>query len=383
MLICAQGTRSLRLEAMEAGRQNLLGLDRAGLEAWFESRGEQRFRARQLMAWLYRRGCVSFAEMTDLARDLRERLAAEACLATPRIISREQSADGSLKWLLETDRASGVEMVYIPEQNRGTLCVSSQVGCAMDCAFCATGAQGFDRNLETAEMVAQVWLAGRLLPVREDGCPAVSNVVFMGMGEPLANYRKLVPVLRLLTDSLGFGLSKRRVTVSTSGLVPAIDRLSEDCDVALAVSLHAPEDDLRDRLVPINRRYPIAELMAACRRYVARNPHRHVTVEYVMLNGVNDSDAHARKLVRCLEGLSAKLNLIPFNPYPGAGFESSPQERVDRFREIVLRAGYMTVTRRPRGRDISAACGQLAGQVHDRMRHRLGARPGRMDAVAA
>ena len=344
--------------------------------------GEPAFRARQLMAWVYRRGETDVNAMTDLAKSLRRKLEAEACIEVPGIIREEQAADETRKWLLATGRSNGVEMVYIPEPDRGTLCVSSQVGCAMDCAFCATGGQGFNRNLSTAEIVSQVWLANRLLPPRSADRPAVSNVVFMGMGEPLANYRNLVPALKLLTDPLGFGLSKRRVTVSTSGLVPAIARLAEDCDVALAISLHAPDDGLRDRLVPINRRYPIAELMAACRRYVGRNPHRHVTIEYIMLDGVNDSDAHARKLVRCLAGLNAKVNLIPFNPFPGTEFNTSPQGRIDRFRDIVLKGGYMTVTRRTRGDDISAACGQLAGRVDNLVRHRLGERSRGMEVTA-
>lgn len=353
---------------------NLLGLDRAGLEEWFERTGERPFRARQLMGWLYRRGVADFGAMTDLAQGLRTRLAGAARAAPPAVLRDETGADGTRKWLLETGGSNAVEMVYIPEPDRGTLCVSSQVGCAMDCAFCATGAQGFNRNLETAEIVGQVWLANRLLAGRGPEQAAVTNVVFMGMGEPLANYRNLLPALRLLVDPLGFGLSKRRVTVSTSGLVPAIERLAADCDVALAVSLHAPDDVLRDKLVPINRRYPIAQLMAACRRYVGRNPHRHVTIEYVMLDAVNDSDRHARQLIRCLEGLRAKVNLIPFNPYPGARFTASSPARIDRFRELVMEGGFMTVTRRTRGEDIDAACGQLAGQVSNRVRHPLGAR---------
>ncbi len=360
---------------------NLLGLDRAGLERWFSEVGERSFRARQVMGWVYRRGVADFSGMTDLAKSLRTHLQEQATIAPPRVLSDSLSADGTRKWLLDTGAHTAVEMVYIPEADRGTLCVSSQVGCAMDCAFCATGAQGFTRNLSTSEMIGQVWLANRLLPSRAADRPAISNVVFMGMGEPLANYRNLLPALRLLVDPLGFGLSKRRVTVSTSGLVPAIDRLAQDCDVALAVSLHAPEDELRDRLVPINRRYPIAELMAACRRYLGRNPQRHVTIEYIMLDGVNDSDQHARRLVHRLKGLRAKVNLIPFNPFPGTGFRASAHARIDRFREIIMDAGFMTVTRRTRGDDIAAACGQLAGQVTDRIRHRLGART-RPEAVA-
>ncbi len=357
-----------------SARTNLLGFDQAGLQAMFAEWGEPAFRARQLMGWVYRRGIDDISAMTDLAKSLRQRLEEEACIETPRVLREEHAADDTRKWLLQTGSGTGVEMVYIPEPDRGTLCVSSQVGCAMDCAFCSTGAQGFNRNLSTAEIVSQIWLANHLLQPRGPDRPAVSNVVFMGMGEPLANYRNLVPALKLLTDPLGFGLSKRRVTVSTSGLVPAIDRLAEDCDVALAISLHAPDDDLRDELVPINKRYPIAELMAACRRYVGRNPHRHVTVEYVMLDGVNDSDGHARRLVKCLSGVNAKVNLIPFNPFPDARFAASPQERIDHFRDIVIKGGYMTVTRRTRGDDISAACGQLAGKVKNRVRHRLGER---------
>lgn len=320
--------------------------------------------------------------MSDLSKELRARLAAEAVAELPHVIGAQTSDDGTRKWLLASGASTGIEMVYIPEADRGTLCVSSQVGCAMDCAFCATGAEGFNRNLSTAEIVGQVRLANRLLPPRSSGRPAVSNVVFMGMGEPLANYRNLLPALRLLTDPLGFNLSKRRVTVSTSGLVPAMDRLGTDCDPALAISLHAPGDRLRDELVPINRRYPLADLMAACRRYAAGGEHRHVLIEYVMLDGVNDGDRQARLLARRLAGLNAKVNLIPFNPYPGARFACSTPERIARFREIVLGAGFMTVTRRTRGEDIAAACGQLAGRVENRVRHRLGERRARAELAA-
>ncbi|MGH8272985.1 MAG: 23S rRNA (adenine(2503)-C(2))-methyltransferase RlmN [Gammaproteobacteria bacterium] len=363
-------------------KRNLLELDQAGLTDWFVDRGERPFHARQLMAWLYRRDVDDFSAMSDLSKDLRARLADEAEIVMPALIGAQTGADGTRKWLLASGAGTGIEMVFIPEPDRGTLCVSSQVGCAMDCAFCATGAEGFYRNLSAAEIVGQVRLANRELPARSAERPAVSNVVFMGMGEPLANYRNLIPALHLLTDPLGFNLSKRRVTVSTSGLVPAIDRLGEDCDTALAISLHAPEDALRDELVPINRRYPIAELMAACRRYTARGAHRHVVIEYVMLDGVNDSDRHARLLARRLAGLNAKVNLIPFNPFPGARFACSPPERIARFREIVLGAGFMTVTRRTRGEDIAAACGQLAGRVENRVRHRLGERGGRAELAA-
>ncbi len=363
-------------------KPNLLGMDRAALTAWLERRGEKPFRARQLMAWMYRRGCTDFEAMTDLAKPFRAALREEAEIRLPRVTGAQESTDGTRKWLLDSGTGNGIEMVFIPEADRGTLCVSSQVGCAMDCAFCATGAQGFNRNLTSAEIVGQVWLANQLLPARNPERPAVSNVVFMGMGEPLANYRQLVPAIKLLTDPLGFNLSKRRVTVSTSGLVPAIDHLSEECDVSLAISLHAPDNALRDELVPINRRHPLEELMAACGRYIEHGSHRHVLIEYVMLDGVNDSAGHARRLVQRLAGLNAKVNLIPFNPYPGARFGCSPRARIDRFRDIVLEAGFMTVTRRTRGDDISAACGQLAGQVRNRVQHRLGARRSRVESVA-
>lgn len=339
--------------------------------------GEPAFRARQVMRWLYRQGEGDPSKMSDLPRDLRETLGEKMCIQLPTVLSDQIGSDGTRKWLLDVGSGGAIEMVYIPESERGTLCVSSQVGCAMDCAFCATGAQGFNRNLATAEIVAQAWLANQLLPPRGSGLAAVSNVVFMGMGEPLANYNNLVPALNLLTDTIGFGLSKRRVTVSTSGLVPVMDRLGCECDVALAVSLHAPNDALRNELVPINRRYPLNELMAACRRYVAVKPHRHVVIEYVMLDGVNDSVAHAKQLVKILSGLNAKVNLIPFNSFPDAHFSPSPKTRMDRFRDVVLNAGFMTITRRTRGDDIAAACGQLAGHVRNRVRHRLGMRGGR------
>lgn len=363
-------------------KPNLLGMDRVALTRWLAARGQKPFRARQLMAWMYRRDCTDFDAMTDLAKSFRADLRDAADISLPKVIGAQESTDGTRKWLLDSGTGNGTEMVFIPEADRGTLCVSSQVGCALDCAFCATGAQGFNRNLTTAEIVGQVWLANQLLPPRGDDRPAVSNVVFMGMGEPLANYRNLVPAINLLTDSLGFNLSRRRVTVSTSGLVPAIDRLSEACDVSLAISLHAPDNELRDELVPINRRHPVEDLMAACRRYIERGAHRHVLIEYVMLDGVNDSEHHARRLVRRLAGLNAKVNLIPFNPYPGARFDCSPGNRIDRFRDILLKAGFMTVTRRTRGDDIAAACGQLSGQVRNRVQHRLGTRRAKTESIA-
>lgn len=353
---------------------NLLGFDRHGLEAWMVANGEPAFRARQVMRWIYQQGERDLSKMTDLPRGLREKMDRETCIQLPAVLSDRTGADGTRKWLLAAGSGGAIEMVFIPENDRGTLCVSSQVGCAMDCSFCATGAQGFNRNLSTAEIVGQVKLANLLLPPRATGLAAVSNVVFMGMGEPLANYSNLVPALDLLTDTLAFGLSKRRVTVSTSGLVPVIDRLSRECDVALAVSLHAPNDALRDQLVPINRRYPLEKLIAACRRYVEMKPHRHVVIEYVMLDGVNDSASHAKQLVKLLSGLNAKVNLIPFNRFSGSHFAPSSKTRTDLFRSVLLGAGFMTITRRTRGDDISAACGQLAGNVRNRVRHSLGSR---------
>lgn len=348
---------------------HLLGLSRQALEAHFAAWGEKPFRARQIMQWVYQRGVLDFDEMTDMSRALRARLSAECTLELPAIDSEQRSADGTIKWLLNMGASQGIEMVYIPEPDRTTLCISSQVGCALDCAFCATAQQGFNRNLSAAEIVGQVLLANRIL--QSEG-RQISNVVFMGMGEPLANYRSVVPATRVLIDDLGFGLSRRRVTISTSGLVPQIDRLGEDCNVALAVSLHAPDDALRDELVPINRIHPIEELLAACWRYADRQSSRQITFEYVMLDGVNDSPAHADRLVALLRDRPAKVNLIPFNPFPETRFRRSPARVIDAFRDRLNQCGVRTTTRRTRGDDIDAACGQLAGRVADRTRVRLG-----------
>ncbi|HWP94506.1 MAG TPA: 23S rRNA (adenine(2503)-C(2))-methyltransferase RlmN [Gammaproteobacteria bacterium] len=347
---------------------NLLGLDRAGLEGFFVALGEKPFRARQVMKWIYHMGVDDFARMTDIAKPLRAKLAEIAEVRVPEIMSAHPSADGTRKWLLRMDESQGIETVFIPDDDRGTLCISSQVGCALECSFCSTGRQGFNRNLTTAEIVGQVWLANRELGYSPEEPRIITNVVLMGMGEPLANYANVVTALRVLMDDYGFGLSKRRVTLSTSGLVPAMDRLSEEVDVALAVSLHAPNDALRDELVPINRKYPIAELMAACKRYVERQPHRHVLFEYVMLDGVNDSEMHARELVRLCSQLPCKVNLIPFNPFPGTQYRRSPDGTIARFRDVLMKKGIMTTIRRTRGDDIDAACGQLAGRVSDRTR---------------
>ncbi|MBT8100421.1 MAG: 23S rRNA (adenine(2503)-C(2))-methyltransferase RlmN, partial [Gammaproteobacteria bacterium] len=296
---------------------NLLGLPPGELEQYFVEHGEKPFRARQILKWIYQQGVIDFDPMTDLSKALREKLAATACIEMPVEQARHDSSDGTVKWLFSSGSGQAVETVFIPEPSRGTLCISSQVGCALDCAFCATGAQGFNRNLSVAEIIGQVWHANQALPPRKNGEPAVSNVVFMGMGEPLANYRNVVPVLELLTSDWGYGLSRRRVTVSTSGIVPHIDKLADDCNVALAVSLHAPNNELRNRLVPINKLHPIAELLDACWRYAAKHSNRFITFEYVMLRDVNDSLQHADELVSLLQGKPAKVNLIPFNPFDG------------------------------------------------------------------
>ena len=357
---------------------NLLDFDVDGLTAWFAQLGEKPFRARQVLRWMHRAGCDDFAQMTDVAKSLRAKLAEIAEIRGPQPIRDAVAADGTRKWLLGVERWSNegnaVETVFIPEANRGTLCVSTQVGCALDCAFCSTGKQGFNRNLGTAEIIGQLWHANRALgSVKAPGAPdegerVISNVVLMGMGEPLANFDAVVPALRLMLDDHGYGLSRRRVTVSTSGIVPAMDRLRATVPVALAVSLHAPDDTLRDRLVPINRKYPLRDLMAACRRYLDNAPRDFITFEYVMLDGINDSDAHARALLKLVRDVPSKFNLIPFNPFPGSDFRRSRPERVRRFQEILLDAGIVATVRKTRGDDIDAACGQLAGQVKDKSR---------------
>jgi 23S rRNA (adenine2503-C2)-methyltransferase len=355
-----------------SARVNLLGMERAELEAWTASVGSKPFRARQLMSWLYKRGEGDFAAMTDLAREFRAQLSELAEVRVPEIVHAHTSADGTRKWLLRADASQAFEMVFIPETDRGTLCISSQVGCALDCAFCSTAQQGFNRNLTTAEIVGQVWLANRELGWRVSDNRIITNVVFMGMGEPLANFRNVVPAIRILLDDLGFDISRRRVTLSTSGLVPQIYKLAEEVNCALAVSLHAPNDKLRSQIVPINRKHPIAELLEACWHYLDEQNGRSVTFEYVMLDGVNDQLEHARELVALLRGRPAKLNLIPFNPFPGTQFRRSPMPVITRFRDELIRRGVLATIRRTRGDDIDAACGQLAGRVQDRTRVRLG-----------
>jgi 23S rRNA (adenine2503-C2)-methyltransferase len=351
---------------------NLLDFDLDGLAAFCEQLGEKRFRATQLFRWIHQRGASDFSQMTDLARSLRDKLPS-VCHITPLpVISRQQSSDGTIKWLFDVGGGNAVETVFIPEADRGTLCVSSQAGCAVGCRFCSTGHQGFSRNLSTGEILAQLWYAEHHLRAQFGQSERViTNVVMMGMGEPLQNYSALVPALRVMLDDHAYGLSRRRVTVSTSGVVPMIDRLAQDVPVALAVSLHAPNDALRDSLVPLNKKYPLAELLDACLRYLPAAPRDFITFEYCMLDGVNDQVEHAQQLVALLQrhggrGVACKLNLIPFNPFPDSGLLCSPPAAVQRFAQILLAAGLVTTVRKTRGDDIDAACGQLAGDVLDR-----------------
>ena len=345
---------------------NLLDYDLPGLTAYFAELGEKPFRAKQVMRWVHHFGAADFTAMSDLAKSLREKLAQLATVTPPSMMAEQASADGTRKWLLDVGSMNGVETVFIPDAARGTLCVSSQVGCALECTFCSTGRQGFNRNLSVAEIIGQLWWANHALGRDPKGGRIITNVVMMGMGEPLANYANLVTALNIMLDDHAYGLSRRRVTVSTSGLVPAMDRLREDCPVALAVSLHAPNDKLRDVLVPINRKYPLAELMAACLRYLENAPRDFVTFEYVMLDGINDQPEHARQLIELVRDVPCKFNLIPFNPFPDSGYRCSRGDAMRRFRDTLMQAGHIVTMRRTRGDDIDAACGQLAGQVQDR-----------------
>ncbi|MCW5669497.1 MAG: 23S rRNA (adenine(2503)-C(2))-methyltransferase RlmN [Hydrogenophaga sp.] len=351
---------------------NLLDFDLEGLAAFCEQLGEKRFRAVQLFRWIHQKGASDFAQMTDLARSLRDKLPGVCTVTDLPVLSRQDSADGTIKWLFDVGDGNAVETVFIPEDDRGTLCISSQAGCAVGCRFCSTGHQGFSRNLTTGEILAQLWHAEHFLRRHlKRGERVITNVVMMGMGEPLQNYHALVPALRVMLDDHGYGLSRRRVTVSTSGVVPMIDRLAQDCPVALAVSLHAPNDPLRDDLVPLNRKYPIAELLDACLRYLPAAPRDFITFEYCMLDGVNDQPEHARELLALLKrhgerGVPCKINLIPFNPFPDSGLICSPRAVVQRFGQMLNEAGVVTTVRKTRGDDIDAACGQLAGDVLDR-----------------
>lgn len=356
---------------------NLLDFDRQRLMDFFAQWGEKPFRATQLLQWVHQQGVSDISQMTNISKALRQRLQDETCVKLPSVVTVQHSSDGTRKWLLQLDDGNCIETVFIPEDDRGTLCVSSQVGCALSCSFCATAQQGFNRNLTLAEIIGQLWIAEHSL--RAEGTHKInpmseriiSNVVFMGMGEPLANFNTVVQAIKVMMDDYGYGMSWRRVTVSTAGMVSGIAKLREQCPVHLAISLHATTDALRDELVPLNKKYPIAELLEACRGYVAEDTRRRITFEYVMLKGVNDSLDDARALIKLLRNIPSKVNLIPFNPFPHTHYERSTPEQIDRFRELLWQAGLVTVTRKTRGDDIDAACGQLAGKVQDRSRRHL------------
>ena len=349
-------------------RTNLFGLDRHALREWFAQAGEKPYRADQVMKWMYHRHVTDFAQMTDIGKTLCAKLQGLAEVVPPNVLFEKQSTDGTHKWLLGMDAGNAIEAVFIPESSRGTLCVSSQVGCGLNCQFCSTATQGFNRNLSTAEIIGQVWVAAKHLGNVPHHQRKLTNVVMMGMGEPLLNFDNVVRAMSIMRDDLGFGLANKRVTLSTAGLVPMIDRLSEESDVSLAVSLHAPNDELRTQLVPLNKKYPIAELMDACVRYTQRRPRTTVTFEYTMMKGVNDTPELARQLVRLVRKVPSKINLIPFNPFPGTRFERSDEAVIRQFQSILIDAGVLTMVRRTRGDDIDAACGQLKGQVMDRTR---------------
>jgi len=348
---------------------NLLDLDRQGLEDYFSELGEKSFRASQVVQWIHQKGVTDFQQMSNLSQALRDYLQHHTVIHMPEVVYDATSTDGTRKWLLQLDDGNRIETVYIPEDDRGTLCVSSQVGCALDCSFCSTGRRGFNRNLSTAEIISQVLLATRLIDEEKKPGRTVTNVVLMGMGEPLLNFDNVVRAVRIMMDDFAYGLSKRRVTVSTAGVVPAMDRLGDILDMRLAVSLHASDDELRNSLVPLNNKYPLRELMAACRRFIDKqNTRSRITFEYVLLDGVNDSDLHAHQLIKLVKGIPTLMNLIPFNPFTGSGYKASTAKRVERFNKILADAGITTVVRRPRGGDIDAACGQLVGRIEDKSR---------------
>ena len=349
-------------------KTNLLNYDLPGLTEHFAQMDEKPFRAKQVMRWMHLGGADNFDDMTDLAKSLRSKLHEHAEVKVPALMTEQQSSDGTRKWLLDVGTGNGVETVFIPEDTRGTLCISSQIGCALECTFCATGRQGFNRNLSAAEIIGQLWWANKAMGVTPKNERVVSNVVMMGMGEPLANFDNVVTALSIMLDDHGYGLSRRRVTVSTSGMVPQMDRLKEVMPVALAVSLHASNDAVRDEIVPLNKKYPLKELMAACQRYLLKAPRDFITFEYVMLHGVNDKPEHAHELIKLVQDVPCKFNLIPFNPFPNSGYERSSNERIRVFRDILQQAGLVVTVRKTRGDDIDAACGQLAGQVQDKTR---------------
>ncbi|WP_118777728.1 23S rRNA (adenine(2503)-C(2))-methyltransferase RlmN [Neisseria lactamica] len=349
-------------------KTNLLNYDLQGLIRHFADMGEKPFRAKQVMRWIHQSGAQNFDEMTDLAKSLRHKLNEQANIGIPKLMMSQESSDGTRKWLLDVGTGNGVETVFIPESERGTLCISSQVGCALECTFCSTGRQGFNRNLTAAEIIGQLWWANKAMGVTPKNERVISNVVMMGMGEPMANFDNVVTALSIMLDDHGYGLSRRRVTVSTSGMVPQMDRLRDVMPVALAVSLHASNDEVRDQIVPLNKKYPLKELMAACRRYLVKAPRDFITFEYVMLDGINDKAQHAHELINLVKDVPCKFNLIPFNPFPNSGYERSSKENIRVFKDILQQAGFVVTVRKTRGDDIDAACGQLAGQVQDKTR---------------
>jgi 23S rRNA (adenine2503-C2)-methyltransferase len=350
---------------------NLLDLDLAGLESFFVEIGEKAFRARQVLQWIHKYRVTDFAEMSNLSKSLRQKLAETAEITLPEVLHEHISKDGTRKWIIKLSCGNSIETVYIPEDDRGTLCVSSQVGCALACTFCSTAQQGFNRNLTAGEIIGQLWIANEALGKDPKGNRVVTNVVMMGMGEPLANYDNVVTAMKLMRDDFGYGISWRRLTLSTSGMVPMIDKLKEDCHVSLAISLHAANDELRSEIIPLNDKYPIKELLAACKRYVDVDQKRHITIEYVMLDGINDSAKDAKDLIRILQGLPTKINLIPFNPFPGTNYRCSPRATVLQFQKQLMNAGLVATIRKTRGDDIVAACGQLAGEVQDKTKRTL------------
>ncbi len=350
---------------------NLLNYTETELESFFINLGEKRFRAQQLLQWMYQFGVNDFSSMTNISKALKSRLADIAEIKIPVVASEQKSDDGTIKWLLEVGGGNCIETVYIPEKNRGTLCISSQVGCALDCTFCSTAQQGFNRNLTVAEIMGQIWLANHAMKCIPRENRKITNIVLMGMGEPLLNYQNVIKAMAIMMDDNAYGLSKRRITLSTSGVVPALDRLKQDSDVSLAVSLHAPNDALRDQLVPINKKYPIKLLLESCRRYIEDEARRKITFEYVMLEGINDQPGHARELIKLLRDIPSKVNLIPFNPFPQTNYKCSSPETIDKFSDLLIKAGLITMTRKTRGDDIDAACGQLAGKVLDKTKRTL------------
>lgn len=350
---------------------NLLNFDRQGMTDFFVELGEKPFRATQMLKWIYQFGVSDFDQMTNLSKATREKLSAIAKISVPDIIEQQESDDGTIKWLFSLENGNAIETVFIPDGDRGTLCVSSQIGCALECSFCSTAQQGFNRNLSTAEVIGQVWAANQAMKVLPRNQRVISNVVMMGMGEPLLNFKNVVAAMNIMMDDNAYGLSKRRVTISTSGVVPALERLKAVSDVALAVSLHATNDELRNELVPINKKYPIKQLLEACKFYIEGENKRKVTFEYVMLDGVNDKPQHARELAALIKDIPSKVNLIPFNPFPNSNYKCSSRNAIEKFRDILMKSGVISTTRKTRGDDIDAACGQLAGKVMDKTKRRL------------